>query len=65
MTAFDAASGRKAYEYFKLDIGDFIHDLNAYTPLRPIIPDDLAPYLIKGRSTRLRKQISPWPMPLG
>jgi hypothetical protein len=47
VTAFDAASGRKAYEYFKLDIGDFIHDLNAYTPLRPIIPDDLAPYLIK------------------
>lgn len=54
--AFEAASGKKAYEYFKIQIDDVNHDLNAYTPLRPIIPAALHPYSVRGRSTRVRKQ---------
>lgn len=56
MAAFEAASGRKAYEYFKLDISGVTHDLNASTSLRPIIPNGMYPYILKGRRTRLRKQ---------
>lgn len=58
MAAFEAAvsGGRKAYEYFKIDIGDVLHDINVYSPMRTIIPDSLYPYLIKGRNTRVRKQ---------
>jgi len=56
MTAFEAASGKKAYEYFKVQIDNVNHDLNAYTPLRPLIPATLLPYTLKGRSTRVRKQ---------
>lgn len=56
MTAFEAASGKKAYEYFKIQIDDVNHDLNAYTPLRPMIPAALHPYSLRGRSTRVRKQ---------
>lgn len=52
---FEAASGRKAIEYFKVDIQSDIYDLNAFSPLRPIIPNDMAPYTIKGRSTKIRK----------
>jgi hypothetical protein len=54
--AFEAASGRKAYEYFKIQIDDVNHDLAAYTPIRPMIPAGLAPYNVKGRSTKVRKQ---------
>jgi Phage T7 tail fibre protein. len=56
MTAFEAASGRKAYEYFKVQIDNVNHDLNAYTPLRPLMPSTLLPYTLKGRSTKVRKQ---------
>lgn len=56
MSAFESATGRKAYEYFKIDVDDITHDLNKYSPTRPLIPNDLYPYLIKGRSTRVRKQ---------
>jgi hypothetical protein len=56
MAAFEAASGKKAYEYFKVLIDDVNHDLNAYTPLRPIIPASLQPYTLRGRSTKVRKQ---------
>ncbi|ENB9666696.1 hypothetical protein ABJB81_005095 [Pseudomonas putida] len=56
MAAFEAATGRKAYDNFKIDINDFTHDLNNYTPIRSLVPNDLYPYLVKGRSTRIRKQ---------
>jgi len=56
MAAFEAASSRKAYEYFKVDIQDDINDLNVFDPDRPIIPDSMYPFLVKGRSTRVRKQ---------
>lgn len=56
MTAFEGASGRRAYEYFKIDISDDINDLAAFTPLRPTLPNDLYPYLIRGRRTLIRKQ---------
>ena len=62
---FEAASGRKAIEYFKIDIQSDIYDLNAYTPLRPIIPSGLAPYTIKGRSTKIRKSNQAIPTGLG
>lgn len=56
MADFEAATGRKAYEWFKMDIQDVLHDTNAYTPLRPLIPADLAPYVNRGRSTKIRRQ---------
>lgn len=56
MSAFEAATGRKAYDNFKIDIDDVTHDLNNYTPIRSLVPNDLYPYLVKGRSTRTRKQ---------
>lgn len=52
---FEAASGKKAIEYFKVDIQSDLFDINAYTPLRPIMPDTMYPYTIKGRSTKIRK----------
>jgi len=55
-TAYEVASGKKAYEYFKIDIQDVNHDLNAYTPKRSMIPTVLYDYLVKGRCTRVRKQ---------
>ncbi|MNV09081.1 Pectate lyase superfamily protein [compost metagenome] len=56
MAAFEAGTaGRKAYEYFKIDIQDVIHDINAYTPTRTMIPSGLYPYLVKGRNTRISK----------
>ncbi len=62
---FEAASGRKAIEYFKIDIQSDMYDLNNYTTLRPIIPAGLAPYTIKGRSTKIRKANQPIPTGLG
>lgn len=55
MAAFEAASGKKAYEYFKILIDNVNHDLNVYTPLRPIIPASINPYVVRGRSTKTRK----------
>lgn len=52
---FEAASGKKAIEYFKIDIQSDMYDLNAYTPLRPLMPATLLPYTIKGRSTKIRR----------
>lgn len=62
---FEAASGKKAIEYFKIDIQSDIYDLNAYTPIRTAIPDGLAPYTIKGRSTKIRKANQSIPTGLG
>lgn len=62
---FEAASGRKAIEYFKVDVQSDIYDLNAFSPLRPIIPASLAPYTIKGRSTKIRKANQSIPTGLG
>jgi hypothetical protein len=56
MVAFEAATGRKAYEYFKVNIDDIIHDTNIQSPLRPLIPASLQPFVNKGRQTKLRKQ---------
>lgn len=55
MTAFEAASSRKAYEYFKIDIQDAQHDINAYAPARSIIPSDLYKYVVKGRKTKIAR----------
>jgi hypothetical protein len=55
MAAFEAATGRKAYEYFKILIDNVNHDLNAYSPQRQIIPASLQPYSLRGRSTKIRK----------
>jgi hypothetical protein len=55
MINFEIGSNRKAYEYFKIDIQDVIHDINAYGPTRTIIPAALYPYLIKGRCTKVAK----------
>lgn len=55
MSTFETNSGRKAYEYFKIDIGDVIYDINAYTPTRTIIPNDLYKFAVKGKQTRLRR----------
>lgn len=55
MTNFETNSGKKAYEYFKIDIGDVIYDINAYTPTRTIIPNDLYIFAVKGKQTRLRR----------
>ncbi|MVW87869.1 hypothetical protein EI969_18290 [Pseudomonas sp. PB101] len=55
MAAFEAATGRKAYEYFKVLIDNVSHDLNSYTPQRQIIPASLLPYSLRGRSTKIRK----------
>lgn len=54
--AFEAASGKKAYEYFKVQVDVDTNDINAYVPLRPIMPNGMYPYLVKGRSTKVRKQ---------
>lgn len=62
---FEAASGRKAIEYFKIDIQSDMYDLNAYSPIRTIIPNGLAPYTIKGRSTKIRKANQSIPTGLG
>lgn len=56
MAAFEAATSRKAYEWFKYDIQSVLHDTNVYVPLRPLIPADLSPFVIRGRSTKVRKQ---------
>lgn len=50
---FQATTGRNASEYFKFNIDDIITDVRAYSPLRPMLPDGLYPYLIKGRNTRV------------
>ena len=55
MAAFESASGKKAYEYFKLDIEDIIYDINAYSPTRTVIPWDLYKYAVKGKQTRVRR----------
>jgi hypothetical protein len=55
MAAFEAATGKKAYEYFKILIDNVSHDLNAYTPQRQIMPASLQPYSLRGRSTKIRK----------
>jgi hypothetical protein len=54
--AFEAASGKKAYEYFKVKVDVDTNDINAYFPIRPIMPNGMYPYLVKGRSTSVRKQ---------
>lgn len=54
MTAFEAASGRKAYEYFKVNIDGVITDINAYAS-RPIIPYDLHKYVVRGRKTTIAR----------
>lgn len=54
-SSFETASGKKAYEYFKIDLGKIITDIRAYVPLRPMIPDALYTYLVKGRNTRITK----------
>lgn len=53
MVAFEAAQSKQDYEYFKLDLGDVITDVRAYTPLRPMIPNSLYKFLVKGRNTRV------------
>ena len=53
--AFEAATGKKAYEYFKFDMGKIITDIRAYVPMRPMLPADLYAYLIKGRNTRVTR----------
>lgn len=55
MTAYELASGRRSYEYFKIDIADVIMDINAYAPTRTIIPNDLYKYLVRGRKTEISK----------
>lgn len=55
MSAFETAQSRKAYDYFKLDLEDVITDVRAYAPLRPMIPDGLYPYLVKGRRTMIQR----------
>lgn len=54
-TAFEAATGRKAYNYFKIDAADVITNIHAYVPLRPMLPDYLYRFLIRGRNTRVVK----------
>lgn len=54
MTAYETATSRKAYDWFKIDITDAIHDINMYAG-RSIIPNDLYKYAVKGRQTRIRR----------
>ena len=53
--AFETATGRKATEYFKYDISDIITDVRAYSPIRPMLPNEMYKYLINGRNTRVIK----------
>ena len=53
--AFETATGRKATEYFKYDISDIITDVRAYSPIRPMLPNEMYKYLINGRNTRIIK----------
>lgn len=52
---YETASGKKAREYFKIDIQDVITDVNAYVPTRTVIPNDLYPYAVKGKQARVRR----------
>lgn len=54
-TAWAAAAGRPAYEYFKFDLINVITDVRAYTPLRPMIPDTLYDYMLRGRRTMVQR----------
>lgn len=56
MTAFETATGKKAFDWFKVTVDNDMSDLNAYFPIRPFMPADLYPYLTKGRRTLVRKQ---------
>lgn len=53
--AYQGSSGRVATEYFKIDAYDITTDLRNWSPLRPMLPDGLYKYLVKGRNTRLSK----------
>ena len=53
--AFETASGKKSYDYFKFDMGKILTDVRAYVPLRPMLPNALYDYLIEGRNTRVVK----------
>jgi hypothetical protein len=52
-SSFQGTSGRVATEYFKFKIDDIITDVRLYSPLRPMLPDELYKYLIPGRNTRV------------
>jgi hypothetical protein len=51
--AFETATGRSATEYFKYDISDIITNVRAFSPTRPMLPNEMYKYLIRGRNTRV------------
>lgn len=53
--AFESGSGKLAVEYFKIHTDNIQTDLRAYVPDRPMLPDGLYKYLIRGRNTRVSK----------
>lgn len=53
--AFQSATGRLATEYFKYDVSDIITDVRAFSPTRPMLPNEMYKYLINGRNTRIIK----------
>lgn len=55
MSNYETNSGKKAYEYFKIDINDVQTDINAYSPARPMIPNDLYKFVVKGRQTIINR----------
>ena len=54
MSDFETASGRKAYDWFKVDISSVSHDIWAIAG-RTAIPDALYKYVVRGRQTRIRR----------
>lgn len=65
MTAFETASGKKAYNYFKYDIQDVITDIPSYVPVRAYIPYDLYPYVIKAKRTKIKRNATTQSIPTG
>ena len=54
MSNFETASGRKAYDWFKVDITGVSHDIWAVAG-RTLLPDSLIKYVIRGRQTKIRR----------
>lgn len=65
MAAFESASSKKAYNYFKYDIQDVITDIPSYSPVRSFIPNDLYRFVIKAKQTQVSRSPTAQSIPTG